>query len=237
MSFMKFFDLVTNRSLFFSPLSDLNDQFEGSTTKGNKKRNKKARKRVIELIEQRFEKDDRFSKDDKKRFIDEFTKEREITPHRQQITVNCWHLNNYESNAMWSLYSKMNYGIAIVSSLKSFHQVLDQSAANVMCGKVVYIDYENDIIEKDGKSYMYKRKSFQHEKEYRAVIDKSAFTNSKLFGDGDVKLEVNIEKLVDKVLLSPFTPTWQENLIKNLSKKLGFEAKITRSKLEEKPIF
>ena len=32
------------------------------------------------------------------------------------ITINCWHLNDYESAAMWKLYGGVNKGIAIQST-------------------------------------------------------------------------------------------------------------------------
>ena len=32
---------------------------------------------------------------------------------REQVLVNCWHMNNYESVAMWKLYSNYENGITI----------------------------------------------------------------------------------------------------------------------------
>ena len=40
---------------------------------------------------------------------------RQAFAHRKSYYVNCWHLNGYESAAMWQLYSRNDEGIALVA--------------------------------------------------------------------------------------------------------------------------
>jgi hypothetical protein len=43
---------------------------------------------------------------------------------RKMFYVNCWHMNNYDSAAMWSIYASRGSGIAITSSYDSLQASL-----------------------------------------------------------------------------------------------------------------
>lgn len=40
--------------------------------------------------------------------------------NRKWVCINCWHLNEFESAAMWSLYTNKNQGIAIQTTYNRF---------------------------------------------------------------------------------------------------------------------
>ena len=85
--------------------------------------------------------------------------------------INCWHLNSHESAAMWVLYLKSNEGIAVQST---YRKLLDSlvDEREIFIGKVNYIDYDNEIfLDRNALApLVYKRKSFEHEREVRAII-------------------------------------------------------------------
>jgi len=61
---------------------------------------------------------------------------------RRLTCVNCWHVNEHESEAMWKLYLKSDEGIAIRSTHSRLIQSFDDSKDVAICvGMVQYIDY------------------------------------------------------------------------------------------------
>ena len=44
--------------------------------------------------------------------------------NREEFAINCWHLNDHESAAMWKLYLKSNEGIVIQSTFTNLNTVL-----------------------------------------------------------------------------------------------------------------
>jgi hydroxymethylpyrimidine pyrophosphatase-like HAD family hydrolase len=81
----------------------------------------------------------------------------------ERIIVNCWHMNDYESAAMWKIYAGGKKGIAIQSTFKRLKESFkDNKEDDVHIGKVKYIDYTKNTIPRDNGFYpcVYKRKSF-----------------------------------------------------------------------------
>lgn len=100
----------------------------------------------------------------------------------QQVAVNCWHMNTYESAAMWRLYLTSNEGIAIQTTFGSLMNSFDLNNSNwlkyggnfseqrieIQGGKVEY--RANSPADADTINRMfYKLKSFEHEKEVRVI--------------------------------------------------------------------
>jgi hypothetical protein len=88
---------------------------------------------------------------------------------RPQLFVNCWHMNEVESAAMWKLYTSNDEAICIKSTFSKLANALPEQT---FCGAVRYIDFKTDLID-PGSSLefiMHKRLSFAHEREVRAVI-------------------------------------------------------------------
>ena len=66
---------------------------------------------------------------------------------REHTYINCWHLNNYESEAMWKLYSK-DYAnaIAIQTTTKSIYEAIDKDP---------YIPLNAHVIHKPAWTYQH----------------------------------------------------------------------------------
>jgi hypothetical protein len=87
------------------------------------------------------------------------------------VFVNSWHLNEYESAAMWAIYSRFNSGIAIQSTYNRLVKSFSRCKEPIYIGKVKYIDYSNEWIDNDNilQRFIHKRKSFAYENELRVI--------------------------------------------------------------------
>lgn len=83
--------------------------------------------------------------------------------------VNCWHIKEYESAAMWDIYSG-NSGIVIKSTYDQLKKCFKRR--NVLIKQVSYIDFEKEwtgtILQYEALKT--KRKSFECEEELRVII-------------------------------------------------------------------
>ena len=57
--------------------------------------------------------------------------------NRKLTLINCWYQSEYESDAMWQLYS--NNGIAIQTTFGKLKNSFKNSNDNVLIGQVKYI--------------------------------------------------------------------------------------------------
>lgn len=228
MDFTKLVDLLNSSSLYFARSDTFDDIFEGSITK-----------KTAEIRNKHFE-----------NLIAENKVKPMYTPEFWQINgtesklkyaINCWHMNDFESAAMWKLYLKSNEGIAIQSSFDSLVNSLNDSKVITHIGTVNYADYENDFISWGNGfvAYLHKRKSFEHEKELRAIIWEPEGENKGIvdLNQGGVKVEVNLNKLIHNIYVSPDSPLWLTLLIKDTCEKFGYNFNIINSSLEENPVF
>ena len=225
MDFTKFVFLISTKSLFFCRAGLLGDPFEGSYSKANVK----LRPYVYKDLEQ-----------------DQFIKMANQMPNfakwiREWTYVNCWHANEYESAAMWDLYGKTNHAVAIVTDYKTLKAVLPEK---VYLGLVNYIDYEKEWLPEGNTFYafMHKTKSFEHEREVRAVIQEFPSGDNKIAVGkknqiNGIKIEVDVNVLIKKIYVSPVTQDWIVELTKEVAKKIGIIAPVQKSKLYSSPVF
>ncbi len=101
--------------------------------------------------------------------------------YRELVLINPWHYNEYESAAMWNLYSHENAGIAIQSTTRKLSKCFDDNKEDtIWIGKVQYLDFSKDgANEWDNliQAFVTKRKSFEYENEIRAVTCMPADAN------------------------------------------------------------
>lgn len=161
------------------------------------------------------------------------------------VAVNCWHINEYESAAMWSLYLKSNEGIAIQSTYERLGKAFSVTAEDVFIGKVSYIDYESQVIS-DGNilsPFLHKRKSYEHERELRALIVKWPQPGEKGLDftidtiEAGVPVSVELDALVESIYVAPDAPTWFTRLVESVAKKYGREVAVRQSSLNATPLY
>lgn len=151
---------------------------------------------------------------------------KEISEDFRKCTyVNCWHLSEHESEAMWSLYADKYKGIAIVSTVNKLRDLLPQK---VDVREVEYIDFNSDDIS-IVPPHFYKRSAFEYEKELRAVIRDEDIKASGL------PITVNPNELIDKVVISPLSQPWFADVVESVCKKYECDFYVEKSNLSLKP--
>lgn len=230
MDFTKFASLINSQRLYFTRPDMFDDPFEGSLAKRNAQRLDAVASTAPAA---------------KVRLLTETVRRsREIWKEaRRYVAVNCWHMNDFESAAMWKLYLKSDEGIAIQSTYSKLKtSLIDDEPIHM--GKISYIDYETQSVLGDTAicAFMHKRKSFEHEQEIRALItkfpvDSGSFDFSQETIQHGVEIQVDLDALVQCVFVAPSTPEWFENLVKAVIGRYGYSFKVVRSKLGDDPVF
>ncbi|MGV8018571.1 MAG: DUF2971 domain-containing protein [Ignavibacteria bacterium] len=166
--------------------------------------------------------------------------------YKQQCNINfisCWHYNNTESAAMWRLYLKSNEGLCIKTDIGLFKKSFDNAKENVYIGKVRYKDYKNDIYYTDydmskiglaGANmflpFIHKRKIYEHEKEYRAIV---SVTDDSWKGKNGILVNVDLNLLIKEIIISPSSPDWFKNIVQSIIYKYGYNFKLSNSIVDD----
>lgn len=178
---------------------------------------------------------------------------------RLNTAVNCWHMNEHESLAMWKLYSADNKGVAIQTTCADLEQSLPRldSISNVLSedktepiqlriGQVKYIDYDTDEVKGLNTHVLaiLKRKSFSFEQELRVIISRFMTVPIvvggppvSVFPHGGVTVPVDLQQLVTQIVVSPMTPPWMAELVETVTKSLGYSFPVRRSTLDNLPTY
>ena len=236
MDLLKLIDLLETRSLHFSRADILGDPHEGTWPEPNIVDRERhlpkmvaAHKGEIELEKYRL-----ITKD-----MTHFA--------RQTIYINCWHGGETENDAMWKLHGTMLGSVVIQSTYKKLLEALPNST---YLGMVQYQEYSHlgEKIPTANTMYpfMYKRKELEHEKEVRAL--------NRILGGGaredwvtregrikredlpkGIKVDIDINKVVEEIRLRPATPTWVKGVIDRLLKRYSWDIKVIPSQIDIDP--
>jgi hypothetical protein len=138
---------------------------------------------------------------------------------------------------MWRLYTQSGEGIAIQSTYSRLQKSLTAAGRPIYMGLVKYADYERDMIPGGNmfNAFVYKRKSFEHEKEVRLLCPPSSPLQD--IPEAGIDIRVDLNALVEVVYLAPDSAPWLEALVSNVIRRYGFRFPVERSKLNEKPLY
>ena len=203
----KFLDLLLSRKLFMSRSDKFEDQYEGT------------------FSEPTYEEIRKISMNNPK-FLDFYKS------HREKIVISSWHANEFESFAMWQIFTKNNEGLAIQSTIGRLKAALTpEKHFEQYIGEVNYIDYKKEHIPFDDSffPFLFKRKSFEYEHEVRVISDVTA--SNVQINDG-LKINIDIDSLIEKIYIHPKSENWYKNLVLRLVQELGFSFKVEKSDLE-----
>ena len=203
----KFLDMLLSQKLFMSRSDKFEDQYEGT------------------FSEPTFDEIKKLSKDNPK-FLEYYKS------HREKVVVSSWHINEYESFAMWQIFTQNSEGLAIQSTIGRLQNALKpERNYKQFIGEVNYIDYKKEYIPFDDLffPFLFKRKSFQYEREIRIISDTSS-ENVKI--NEGLKIDVDISELIEKIYIHPKSENWYKNLVIELVSKLDFNIEIEKSDLE-----
>jgi hypothetical protein len=203
----KFLDMLLSQQLFMSRSDKFEDQYEGT------------------FSEPTFEEIKKIAAN-KPEFLDYYKS------HREKVVISSWHINEYESFAMCQIFTKNNEGLAIQSTIGRLKEALQpENRIEQYIGNVNYIDYKKEYIPFDDAffPFLFKRKSFQYEREVRIISDVS--TKNISVNDG-LKINVDLSQLIEKIYIHPKSENWYKKLVIELVSKLNFNIEIEKSDLE-----
>jgi hypothetical protein len=216
MSFTKLMWMLENQALYFTRIDKFEDHFEGAWPKDDL---------------ERLNKISGFN-------ITSFT-----YSMRSKVAVSCWLKDNHESAAMWRLYCPGNDGVAINTTFEKLcaaikiadigHAVDLRDAA-----EVDYIDHFDDGFIKKLKPddplpntlwpFMCKNKSYEHEKEVRALLIANHGHEIEESGAG---IPIDPVNFIDEIVINPFCDNWFIDTIKASLSKYKIDEKVKTSKL------
>lgn len=216
----KFCSILQTESLFYTSLSKFEDGHEGNLHPKNFKR-KNLSKIDVKLSHS---------------IVRKLSYNARIK--QKQVGANCWCLSEYEPEFFWKIYSSLDSGIAIkttVKKLKTSHMVAEKQIA------IFKIKYEERKI-KDQESFdkaisehsmllaTNKRPHFSHEREIRCMIFLTPSYRGEYLGEN---VKINLKELIGEVICSPKSPKWFVDIVKNLLIKYDLsEIKCQKSSFE-----
>ena len=191
----KFLDLLLSQKLFMSRSDKFEDQYEGT------------------FSEPTFEEIKKLAINNPD-FLDYYK------THREKVAISSWHINEYESFAMWQIFTQNSEGLAIQSTIRRLQKALEpEKNLKQYIGQVNYIDYKKEYIPFDDLffPFLFKRKSFQYEREVRIISDTS---DTKININDGIKINVDISQLIDKIYIHPKSENWYKNLVMKLKNQI-----------------
>ncbi len=244
MDFTKYVSLLETSSLFFARVSQLADLFEGSFPQSQP-----PLVRFLQMLP--------------KDFLPQGVDVAHMPSHglleygkamRNWTMVNCWHAVDHESAAMWSLYAQSGNGVAIRSTVGLLRQALGTPPevhdgffhkGQFHIGMIEYIDYTTSHISPGhgAAPFFRKRRSFEHEKELRAVVmqlpvdDRRWLDYSQHFDDAGKLFPVDLKTLICAIRVAPQAPLWYSDLVSRVTVRYGLEVKPLQSELDAEPLY
>lgn len=213
MDFTKFLALLEDSALFFSNATRFEDPYEGALSKSNRQHRdfvlSRSQKEAIPAVAR----------------------------DPEDYAISCWYSAVHESAAMWQLYAGSSDAIAIRTSFGKLRAALPDC---IKIGLVKYADYNQQWISEQAPihRFMYKRISFKHETELRAIVDLSdprAALNGQIV-DGNYLIGLDLNRLITHVFVSPKSQDWYFDLVCKVCKRYGLKAQPIRSSLYDGPI-
>lgn len=250
--FAKFVAILERQALFFVRADRLEDQFEGSYTKPAVEARAAF---AAELAAFAAEHGGVDHGDEQAAILAQQATLAALTESvRRHAFLNCWHMNDHESAGMWRLYVSSGAGIAIQSTFARLRDCFHLNQEEIVSiGTVKYLDYGGDAMSWGDSSdpFLYKRKSFAHEQELRAFVQKYPglpgghpvdpdsppvnLLESESPFDGYVACDLDV--LVERVYVSPASGGWFRRLVESVLARYGLSKPIVQSSLDDPALY
>lgn len=226
----KFVSLLSSGSLFFCRADKLGDPFEGSTPIATVK----AREATFPGVPNAAK---------------SLTQLAENTRAMPRYTaINCWHIGEHESAAMWKLYSPDGDGIAIRSTFTRLADSLRICPFPVYIGVVQYLDYDSPTATEGVPfgnlfyPFLRKRISFAHERELRAIAsqfpvptDRSGWHSARDTIQDGLLAPTELTTLITEVRVSPTAKPWYKETVSAITERFGLPCAVQQSDLGKPP--
>ena len=213
MSFPSFISLLQRRQLFFAKLSTLakRDPYEGKYPEIIM--SEYAARYTPQFDPNPFADGEAFAR----------AKERK---HQNIRAMNCWHMSETESAAMWKLYGG-EHGFALRTTLGGLKNSLMNEERPVYAYEVEYFDSVGASTPTlPFHSGYAKRKSFAHERELRACVFVPEADSSP-----GTYVKVELDDLVEAVFIAPEAEAWLRDVVEGVMRAYGLCRPVLKSDL------
>ncbi|MEW8201039.1 MAG: hypothetical protein AB2697_19820 [Candidatus Thiodiazotropha endolucinida] len=235
MDFTKYVSMLSTSTLYFARADTFEDPFEGAKGVFDNKEKwdeyylsffMQAAKNQTDGVE--WDQSDEYVNKEARRLLKEM--EDVGIANRERVYISCWHENEHESEAMWRLYSSyLDNAIAIRTTYLSLYSALGRNPS-ISIGRVKYIDF-NTSYAGPNDSFWRKRKSFEHEREVRAII--CDFESDELGKSMGCDLKI----LIEEIIVSPTAPHWFVDVLIDVNEKFGIDIAVNQSIMNETPFY
>ena len=216
--FAKFLSLIDSSTLHFARLDQMEDECEGAFSEA-------SFDTIVSLIDGEEGKRMEQELNQQHRKTMDFVRE----VNRKGIFVNCWHMSEIESAAMWKIYSGL--GIAVQSTSQRLADSFIDPHEPVFISTIRYEDFIKVPMSFGRKGWtepvLYKRRMFDYEREIRAFWLNPPSINGKI--DLEVSnhptgysLNIDVATLVERIYVSPGRRRWFRRLVRNILDKYGY---------------
>ena len=222
MGFAHLVSLLMNAELHFSRLDLLHDPHEGSLPRA-----------IVSARDALFEKEGiakhlPYIRDSARRI-------------RTACYVNCWSMNDFESEALWRLFSGDRGGIAIQSTYEELVELIKHDDG-LYVGCVKYIDYDKEWFPSGNVFYpvMHKRQAFAHEHEIRIVkIMFPHLADHEPPGPVGIKVPVNLDSLIKGIFVNPYADEWYTDTVRSVVEKFApaLVGRVSWSRMKAAPLY
>jgi hypothetical protein len=158
---------------------------------------------------------------------------------KNEFYANCWHVNEDDSQAMWRLYTSHGDAICVKSNYQLLAEELPRQCF-LWC--INYIDYKTAVFNFGNKFsfIIHKRKSYEHERELRAVVwtraDPPHQFNLVNSNEGMI-VPVTLANLVQEILVSPYAKPPLIEVVQRLVKKFDLGVRVRQSEVNSAPTY
>ena len=208
MNLPQLINFLETGSLHFARADTLGDTYEGSWTRLNKAAEERQFQQWIADLE-------KTNPDAKgKNTPEQLRQMSENTTHlgRESMYINCWHVGETESAAMWKLYGTAAGSIVIQSTYKKLVDAFPDDA------------YMGDV--RVGKVYI----GLVQYKDYNSFEDWS-------YKPQGITVGIDIDKVVETIRVEPTTPAWVRESIEKLLERYGWGMKVMPSQIDINPMY
>ena len=230
MNLTKFLWILQHGGLYFSRSDHLGDPFEGHYTLANaKEEDESVATQMTDPV---------FAKIGEEQHRKNFKSILSASQHmKADLFVNCWHMNEHESLAMWKLYAAQHDSVCIQSRSSRLVQLLPEDA---FVGAVKYIDYNSQRIDWGNalEYIVHKRLSFVHERELRAVLWKSSMSKRfKAVGEVGLIVPINTNYLIENIYVNPNADSLLVDVLEGLRASYNLTASVSKSDVNAGPTY
>jgi hypothetical protein len=245
MPFPKFISLLVYQAIWFSKLNILQDQFEGMMPEATK-----------EMMQSHYHELKKGFAPEQHWQFDEMASRNE-QDSRELLVVNCWFLEESESENMWDSYGGNNEAVAIKSTVKQLIESIgvphDKHMTHI--GRVSYVNHkthkmtEYQASQGIERAFLKDAEQFQNEKEIRIVTmnckspycvspEGKPYKESEFQGKYMNNLEndglyvaIQFQQLISEIRVSPKVDDWFYSLVKRIIELNKFGISVKHSEI------